>query len=165
MDNKVKYVIGVAVIAGVLLVGLNVLTSGKVRLSASVARAVQPAHNIGDVDIFGGEVVTGFTLQNEGVEDLRILSGRTDCACMVGEIDGRAFGVGGAYFDDLAISPGEEKTLAVIFDPLAYGHVNVGQVTRILLLETDSRTTPKVTVSFTANVIDGENNEYQEIHI
>ncbi|MAZ67741.1 hypothetical protein CL652_03155 [bacterium] len=110
-------------------------------------------YDFGDVDIFGGKVYTTYTLKNEGVEDVTIVSGITSCACTEGEIGTLRFGMHETTGNTVTIPAGEEKTLTAIYDPLAHGPEGTGAVIRELYLQTNSTQTPEVKLRFSANVV------------
>lgn len=159
MNDTVRYIIGVVVVIALVVFGLNFIAgnkaNNKVSLVASVASATQAVHNIGDVDIHGGEVVTGFTIKNQGPEDIRILDARTSCVCTRGEVDGFMFDMEKSSGEPAVIPAGGEKTLVAIFDPSAHGSGILGLVTQSLIIRTDSSMTPELTFSFTANLVNG----------
>jgi len=153
-----KYLIGASAIFVGVLVYLVVVGGGGSTPADSqeiVSRITldRVSHDFGDIDIFGGKVNAEFMLKNEGAQDVTITSGVTSCMCTEGEIGDLRFGMHGSTGNTVVIPAGSERTLTAIFDPLAHGPEGTGQVTRQLMLETDSSVTPEIQVRFTGNVV------------
>jgi len=154
-----KYVIGVVILVGVLiLASYGFSNTGNTSASevASAITVVEPPYDFGDIDIFGGKVSTTYTLKNEGTEDVSILSAVTSCICTEGEIGGLVFGMHESSGKTVTIPAGEEKVLTATFDPLAHGPEGTGPIKRELLLKTNSSMTPEVKVTLEAVVIKNE---------
>jgi len=154
-----KYVIGVVILVGVLiLASYGFSNTGNTSASevASAITVVEPPYDFGDIDIFGGKVSTTYTLKNEGAEDVSILSAVTSCMCTEGEIGGLVFGMHESSGKTVTIPAGEEKVLTATFDPLAHGPEGTGPIKRELLLKTNSSVTPEVKVTLEAVVIKNE---------
>jgi len=152
-----KYVIGVVV---VVVLGLVIFTGGKdgdnvnVELvSASELVAVENNYDFGEIDIFGGEVSTTYTLKNMGNEDVIVKSAVTSCMCTEGKIGGRTFGMHDNKLMSIVVPPGGEEVLTATFDPLAHGPEGTGKITRELTLKTNSSKTPELRAKFSADVI------------
>jgi len=109
-------------------------------------------YDFGDIDIFGGEVSTEYTLVNTGNENVLVISATTSCGCTEGEIGGESFGMHFGMNNDVVIPANSSITMTGIFDPLAHGPDAVGPITRILLLQTNSLMTPELEVRISANV-------------
>lgn len=162
MTNKIsnrmnKYLIGAIILATILIFtsyGFSGMGTPKV---ASAITVVESAHDFGDIDIFDGKVSTTYTLKNEGLEDVQILSAVTSCMCTEGEIDGMRFGMHEQSNKEVIIPAGEEKILTATFDPLAHGPNGTGKITRELSLATNSSETPTIIVTFAANVVKSNN--------
>lgn len=154
-----KYVIGVAILAGVLILASYGFSGAGTPSTSEVASAitvVEPSHDFGDIDIFGGKVSTTYTLKNEGIEDVSILSAVTSCMCTEGEIGGLVFGMHESSGKTVIIPAGEEKVLTATFDPLAHGPEGTGPIKRELLLKTNSTVTPEIKVTLAAVVTKNE---------
>jgi len=151
-----KYVIGsVILVVSIIFVSYS-LSDQKVPSVSGVASVVvvsEPSYDFGDIDIFGGKVQTVYSVKNEGVEDVNILSAVTSCMCTEGQIGDLVFGMHGSSEKIVTIPAGGEKTLTAIFDPLAHGPDGTGKIKRELVLETNSIATPEIKVTFMANVI------------
>lgn len=120
---------------------------------ASSIMVAEPPYDFGDIDIFGGKVSTTYTLKNEGVENVTIVSAVTSCMCTEGVIDDLRFGMHETTGNEITIPAGGEKILTAIYDPLAHGPDGTGAVTRELFLKTNSTATPDIRVRFSANVV------------
>jgi len=161
--NKNIYIIGALVVAAGVAMFLAALfpsndqqKEGSTRVASAII-AENASYDFGDIDIFGGKVRTAYTLKNEGLEDITILSGITSCMCTEGEIDDLRFGMHESSGKTITIPAGGEKTLTAVFDPLAHGPDGTGKIKRELLLKTNSSVTPDVTVTFAANVTKDKN--------
>jgi len=122
-------------------------------LVASAVTVADSSYDFGEIDIFGGKVQTTYTLKNEGMEDVQITSAVTSCMCTEGEIGGMRFGMHESAGQKITIPAGGEKVLTAIYDPLAHGPDGTGKITRELMLETNSKLTPRIGVKFSANVV------------
>lgn len=157
-----KYIIA-ALILGVGLIGLSMFNNSGDRnvvatnsVSSATLSVVEPPHNFGDIDIFGGKVETTYTLKNEGAEDVTITKAGTSCMCTEGEIAGLTFGMHGSEVESVVIPAGGEEKVRAIFDPLAHGPNGTGPITRMLMLETNSSETPQIELRFSGNVVKNE---------
>lgn len=157
-----KYIIA-ALILGVGLIGLSMFNNSGDRnvvatnsVSSATLSVVEPPHNFGDIDIFGGKVETTYTLTNEGTEDVTITKAGTSCMCTEGEIAGLTFGMHGSEVESVVIPAGGEEKVRAIFDPLAHGPNGTGPITRMLMLETNSSETPQIELRFSGNVVKNE---------
>lgn len=161
ISNKTNKYITVVIVLVVVFILASYLTSNTENANTtkveSVITVAESLHDFGDIDIFGGKVSTIYTLKNEGVEDVKILSAVTSCMCTEGEIGGMRFGMHEQSNKNVSILAGEEKILTATFDPLAHGPNGTGKITRELSLKTDSNKTPKIIVKFTANVVKNNN--------
>lgn len=155
-----KYLIGAIVLIIIVFTLYSFSNNNDVVYIPSVASAIiviEPPHDFGDIDIFSGKVSTTYTLKNEGAEDVSILSAVTSCMCTEGEIGGLVFGMHESS-EKIIIIPAEgEKILTVTYDPLAHGPNGVGKVKRELFLKTNSTITPKIKITFSANVVKNNN--------
>jgi hypothetical protein len=156
-----KYVLGIVgiIIIAFIVFAADTASDKKAEENmqvASVITAEKTFHDFGDIDIFGGKVSTTYTLKNEGIEDVQILSAVTSCACTEGEIGDLRFGMHNTTGGRVTIPAGGEEILTAIFDPLAHGPNGTGQVTRQLMLKTNSTETPEIEVRLSANVVKNE---------
>lgn len=153
-----KYIIGAGVLVVVLMVGvIYVAGSGEAvgvapEVEASVVVLEQP-YDFGDIDMFGGNVSTNYTLKNEGPEPVTITDASTSCMCTKGEIAGHTFGMHGSDVASVVIPAGGEEVVKATFDPLAHGPEGTGPITRELMLKTNSKETPNIRLKFSGNVI------------
>jgi hypothetical protein len=120
--------------------------------STSVISVDRILHDFGEIDIFGGNVITEFMLTNEGPDDVYITGGTTSCGCTEAEIGGIGFGMHENMRESFMIPTGETKPLTVIYDPLAHGLSGVGLAQRVVYLETDSSETPNIEIRIKALV-------------
>ena len=154
-----KYIIGILILVILLGAALFFAPDGKKikieqkREVASVVITEPLSYDFGDIDIFGGKVMTSYALKNTGTEDVTILSGVTSCMCTEGEIDNLRFGMHESSGTTIVIPAGGEKILKATFDPLAHGPEGVGPIKRDIVLKTNSTETPQIKVVFAANVV------------
>ena len=152
-----KYLLGIGLLVILLiLASIGFSKTDKNTQVASLVSVVGDAHDFGEIDIFGGKVQTTYTLQNEGIEDVSIISAATSCACTEGAIGDLTFGMHGSSGKIVVIPAGEEKVLTATFDPLAHGPNGTGKIKRELMLKTNSTVTPEIKVTFSGNVIKDE---------
>lgn len=145
-------------IAVVVLLGIVLMASrdGSPEALAEVASMVsveQSHHDFGNIDIFGGDVITTYILKNDGTEDVQITSAVTSCMCTEGEIGDLVFGMHESSGTTVTIPAGGEQVLTATYDPLAHGPNGTGSVKRVLTLNTNSTATPRIDVTFSANVV------------
>ncbi len=151
-----KYITGVAILLVLLVLFSFNVSDDKISGLVEVASAItiiESSHDFGDINIFDGKVSTTYILENNGTEDVVILSGVTSCMCTEGEIDGLEFGMHESSGKTVVVPAGKKKILTTTFDPLAHGPNGVGKIKREVLLKTNSTETPEVRVVFVANVI------------
>jgi len=154
-----KYIIGVIILVLVVAVFLSTFSKtedASARQVSSTITVVEESHDLGDIDIFGGKVVTTYVLRNDGLEDVTVLSGLTSCMCTEGEIGGLVFGMHESSGKTVMILAGEEKIVTATFDPLAHGPNGTGKVTRELFLKTNSTERPEIKLIFSGNVIENK---------
>lgn len=109
-------------------------------------RASEAFFNFGTISMAAGPVAHRFIVQNTSSEPVTVRKLYTSCMCTTASIsvsDRRAgpFGMPGHGFSpeaNLAIAPGEAAEVEIVFDPAAHGPSGVGQINRVVYLETGS---------------------------
>lgn len=105
----------------------------------------EPVHDFGTISMAKGKVSHVFQLKNSGTEPVLITKIYTSCMCteaMFVRSDGRQFGPfgmpghGTTAILAQTIKPGETFSIMAMFDPAAHGPAGVGQIERIIYLET-----------------------------
>ncbi|MBI5370299.1 DUF1573 domain-containing protein [Candidatus Uhrbacteria bacterium] len=151
----------------VLLIGIQVASSSSSSPQAEAVgsgslRVSEQRWNIGDVPMSGGISTKQITLTNDSSAPVEITNLQTSCMCTTAQLvhaDGSKSGLkgmvghGGSSSLSETIAPGEEAQLLVRFDPNAHGPSGVGPITRDVVLETNSASQSKITLTFTGNVI------------
>lgn len=130
--------------------------------SSSTLSAPESFYDFGAISMAKGNVSRVFSMRNEGEEPLRISKVYTSCMCTTASLIDEAgarrgyFGMpghgGGSSAANVTLKPGETIKVETIFDPAAHGPSGVGLAQRSVYVETNSRTQPKVELSFSANV-------------
>lgn len=159
-----KILIGLSFIT-LLIIGMSVFllsgesTSQTVEASTNVtAEILQTPHfDFGDIPISGGDVRKTFTIKNTGSESLLLSNVKTSCHCTeatmtIGEKTSEYFGMSGFSSWVGEVTPGEEATLTIIFDPAFHGPQGTGPVTRYVSVETNEKGNEKLMFTLTGTV-------------
>lgn len=148
----------IVVLAGMFWVGRPAeVNRGTSRASAEVQpvassaqgkalRASETFFDFGKISMAAGVVAHTFTMQNTASAPLVLKKLYTSCMCTtasIGVSEKRAgpFGMPGHGFVpdiNLTIAPGETAWVEVVFDPAAHGPSGVGQIDRVVYLESAS---------------------------
>lgn len=119
-------------------------------------------YNFGTINMKDGDVSHRFALKNNSDETVKIGEVSTSCMCTTAYLyDGAGtqkgpFGMpghGGKSLANMEIGVGEAIELEAVFDPAAHGPQGVGKVKRVINIETNSQTNPKIQLIFEAEVI------------
>lgn len=130
--------------------------------SVGILTALESDYNFGMISMKDGNVSHKFLLRNEGNETIKIEEVSTSCMCTTAYLyDGTGarkgpFGMsghGGKSLANMEIGAGEAVELEAVFDPAAHGPQGVGKVKRVINIETNSQTNPKIQLTFEAEVI------------
>lgn len=130
--------------------------------SASVLATMEENFDFGNVIMKNGNVSHKFELKNEGQESLKIEKVYTSCMCTTVYIIGSSgnkrgpFGMQGHGLSpttNIEVGAGETITLEAIFDPAAHGPQGTGKIKRLVYIDTNSQTKPKVQLAFEADVV------------
>ncbi|MDO8560138.1 MAG: DUF1573 domain-containing protein [bacterium] len=149
---------------GVLLAALVGLAQWGQRGTASAAASPSPltvtpaAFDFGQVSMAAGVVSRRITVSNPGTTPVKVTKLYTSCMCTTARLqtNGRTVGPFGMPGHGVVprisevITPGQQATLEVTFNPAAHGPAGVGRVNREVIVETDGGGT--LTVAFTAQV-------------
>lgn len=123
------------------------------------AQVTQTSHNWGNISLNGGNVEKIFSIKNIGAGPLEIANVKTSCMCTEAQvaIDGQKSPFFGMHSNSSwlgTVEPGELAELLVIFDPAFHGPSGVGQITRIVSLETNDSNQQQLEFNLAANVTD-----------
>ncbi len=109
------------------------------------ALVVEEANNydFGSISMAAGEVKHTFTIRNMGSDTVTVKKMYTSCMCTTASLmsGGKQFGPvgmpghGAIPSVNIAINPGEEAEVEVVFDPAAHGPAGVGRIQRTVTLE------------------------------
>lgn len=125
---------------------------------SSTITVIGDKYDFGEIDIFGGNVQTTYTLKNDGPDDITITHAETSCMCTEGEIAGYTFGMHGSNVRSVVIPADGQEVVTAIFDPLAHGPNGTGKITRELVLKTNSTAMPIIRLMFSGEVVKDELN-------
>ena len=112
-------------------------------LSSGALAASERAFDFGSISMAAGKVSKTFTVKNGGDGPLAINKVYTSCMCTeatlkVGDRQKGPYGMPGHGFVpkiNETISPGEEATVEIVFDPAAHGPAGVGRIERVVYVE------------------------------
>lgn len=130
--------------------------------SASLLTANVDSFDFDTISMANGNVSHEFEIKNEGEEPVIIEKVYTSCMCTTAFItdnSGKKYGKfgmqghGASSKTSIEIKSGEVVYVEAIFDPAAHGPSGVGEVRRIIYLETNSRVKPKIQLTIEASVI------------
>lgn len=119
--------------------------------------ASENQYDFGAISMAGGKVTRIFTVENRGDNPLTITKLYTSCMCTTailkaaGRVKG-PFGMAGHGFTpriNETLSPDEEATVEVIFDPAAHGPAGVGRTERVVYLENNAGPALELKISAT----------------
>ncbi|MBI5913577.1 DUF1573 domain-containing protein [Candidatus Azambacteria bacterium] len=128
--------------------------------SASALEAGETFFDFGTISMAAGGVRNSFAVRNAGAEPVTITKITTSCMCTKATLKsgGRSFGPFGMPGHGAVpsirqeIMPGETAEIEAVFDPAAHGPSGTGKIRRIVTVETNSQTKPKLEFSFAADV-------------
>lgn len=171
MDKTIKKLIlyGAAAIILAFLIGWGAVgkegnnsNKGTQANITSALAGAETSFDFGSISMKDGKVRHAFELKNGGSETITINKVYTSCMCTsVSILDGAGknqgnFSMpghsGGSPAANIKVNAGETIKAEAIFDPNAHGPSGTGLAKRSVYLETDSKTTPKVELQFSANV-------------
>ncbi|MEK7556000.1 MAG: DUF1573 domain-containing protein [Patescibacteria group bacterium] len=135
----------------------NVLTD--VLPGAGALVAIEPFYDLGTISMSAGKVSRVFKIKNSGGSPVQVKKIYTSCMCTTATLitkEGKAgpFGMPGHTAIPTiseSITPNEEASVEIVFDPAAHGPSAIGKVRRIIYLETDAQKEP-IELTFEANV-------------
>ena len=166
MNNQTRNIIvgalaGAAIVGGIFWISQKPsLTTAQSEWSASALEAQETFYDFGTISMAAGPVRRAFALRNSGADPIAITKIITSCMCTKATLKyaGQTFGPFGMPGHGAVpsirqeIMPGETAELEAVFDPAAHGPQGTGAIRRIVTVETNSQTKPKLDISFAANV-------------
>lgn len=166
MNEQTKK-IGIALIAAATIIGGILWISQKpspstaqTEWSAGALEAQETFFDFSTISMAAGKVSHTFTVKNTSPQLVTITKASTSCMCTVAVLKRGTkqlgpFGMPGhGVIPTISetLLPGETVQLVVTFDPAAHGPAGTGKIRRIVTVETNSQTKPKLEVSFAATV-------------
>ena len=115
--------------------------------------------DFGEISMASGDVSHKFILENNGVDPIIITKVQTSCMCTEATLKLQSgkkkgpFGMHGSSRINFEVPSGEEVEVEAIFNPNAHGPSGTGPIERSIYIETNSKTKPKVEISFSGMVI------------
>ena len=162
--NKQLVGIGIGVIV-LAVVGFTLLSPNKTdsvtAVSSGTLVAKAAVYDFGTVPMSQGDVIHEYIVENQGTEPVTVNRVYTSCGCTTAQIldgsgvDQGMFGMQGHGFPDSAnvvVEPGDFMAVRAIYDPAAHGPQGTGPARRMIYLESNSETTPRIELSFNAVV-------------
>ena len=145
-------------VGGVALVGRAPRPPEIVASLSANAEATEMSYDWGSISLNGGKVEKTFSIRNSGTGPLEIANVKSSCMCTEAQvtINGEKspfFGMHASSSWLGSVQPGGTAELLVIFDPAFHGPSGVGQITRVISLETNDPKRKNLEFTLTANVI------------
>lgn len=165
-EKKILFgIIGVTII--VLFAAIFFLTkssSSKAVLEKTIGAKLESQEtdfDFKDINYSGSHAIHEFKIKNTGDKDLQIANLATSCHCTKvyfksAKGEGPQFGMKGSSAPSDwvgTLSPGEEGSIIADFDPAYHGPQGVGQISRIVSIETNDPDKPYVEFNFSGNVV------------
>ena len=170
MNEQIRN-IGVALIAAVVIIGGGIWISRTsspsdasqktaAEWSAGTLEARESFFDFGTISMAAGKVNHTFTVKNTSPQLVTITKISTSCMCTIAILKREStqlgpFGMPGhGVVPSISetLLPGETVRIVVTFDPAAHGPQGTGNIRRIVTVETNSQTKPKLDISFAASV-------------
>lgn len=163
MSERKVFIIFIVATVLILSGGIYFLakTTGTASLDVSKNAQVKVSekqYDWGTIKYDGGNATKTFSIKNTGTDILQLSNIKTSCTCTKAEIE--INGKSSPSFSMHSVSgwigevkSGEEARLTVIFDPTFHGPSGVGPVNRIVSVETNDASVPKLEFTLTGNVV------------
>lgn len=163
--NNKNIIISVA--ASVLVIGGAVWFAGfkpadnqPAGQNSGALTAEESSFDFGVISMAAGNVSRSFKIKNSGAGPVVVKKIYTSCMCTTAILNkggnkSGPFGMpghGSATRLKETVGPGEEAEIEVVFDPAAHGPEGTGLIKRVVYIETDSEVSPKLQLTFEANV-------------
>lgn len=165
-ENK-KRIIGLGIIA-ILAVGLYFYyeTSYGIRLwpddktskpddNGAMIKIIPGSYDFGTIK-YGEKSSQNFEIKNTGNETLQLLRVSTSCGCTKAEVENNA----------KSVEPGESVKMTVTIDPSVHrNYSDVGDIKRIIYINTNDKNSPETELEVIAKVIKPEKNTTVKISV
>lgn len=168
MSKNTYWILGsVAIfIAVIVMIGISVSSNSSIEDTDSNSGVGELSFSEDDWDIGTISMKDGFntkeiSMSNVGDASIVVKELLTSCMCTTVQVvraDGSKSlkkgmpGHGGTTRVSEKIAPGEVVTLRVVFDPNAHGPDATGLISRKVILRTESKLQPEITLNFDGNV-------------
>lgn len=167
MNNQTRNIIAGTLAAATIISGVLWISqkpspnTAQDEWSAGALEAQETFYDFGTISMAAGKVSHIFTVKNTSPQLVAVSKLFTSCMCTIATIqhNGKKLGPFGMQghgiipvFNEVLL-PGETITITVTFDPAAHGPSGTGMIRRVVTVETNSQTKPKLEISFAANVI------------
>lgn len=158
-----KIIIGIVLASFLVLFG-GVFLATRAQKAPTIAssssvkvQVEETSFDWGTISMKDGKAEKSFTIKNIGSGTLQLANVQTSCECTEAqvEIDGATSPYFGMHTNSSwvgEVAPDKTASLSVIFDPAFHGPQGVGQITRLISLETNDQSQPKLEFTLTANV-------------
>ena len=156
------------IIAGIILTFL-LLSGGVLILSNTIPSQISPSQNAkvvidqktydwGTILYNGGNATKTFVIKSTGTDTLKLSNIKTSCTCTKAQvtIEGKSspdFSMHSTSSWVGEVSPGKEANLTVIFDPTFHGPTGIGPIERLVSVETNDSSNPKLEFSLKGTVV------------
>lgn len=170
MNEQIRN-IAIALIAGIVIIGgvwisrtsspsSDASQKTPSKWSAGALEARESFFDFSTISMAAGKVSHEFTVKNTSPQLVTITKISTSCMCTVALLkrEGAQLGPFGMPGHGVIPSisetllPGETVRVVATFDPAAHGPSGTGKIRRIVTVETNSQTKPKIELSFAADV-------------
>lgn len=158
-----KKIIIILIFATILIVfsGILVLNKPPVDIKASSNAKIATQNNVydwGEIKYEGPKATKSFKIKNSGTDILKLYNVKTSCACTSAQIKTEKelsplFGMHSSSSWTGEVLPGKEAELTVVFDQQFHGPSGVGPVERIITLQTNDASQPKLEFNLKGKVV------------
>lgn len=144
--------------AGVFIISATSTPTPTVTSQTGQVSVEQLTHDWGQIPYSGGDVKKTFVIKNTGNGTLTLRNIQTSCMCTTAQltIEGKnspSFGMHSSSSWVGEVPPGKEATLTVVFDPDFHGPSGIGAISRLIDIDTNDPTRPKLEFTLSGVVI------------
>lgn len=160
-----KFIIGIILFTVLLLAGGTIFLSSSGTSKAEIAVSQNAKADValktfdwGIIKMNGGNATKDFIIKNTGTDTLKLSNIRTSCHCTKAQvtINGQAspsFGMNSISSWIGEVPPNGQAVLLVVFDPLYHGTAGLGQINRLVDIETNDPNNKTIEFSLTGTVV------------
>ena len=159
-----KFIIGI-IVTTVLIFGIAIFFGTRMGATPQVTADAQVSVSIdsnkydwGTIDYDKGIVSKNFEIKNTSNTALKLYNVKTSCMCTTAQLKtsegtSKKFGMHESSTDVVKVKPGETAELIIEYDPAFHGPSGVGQITRIITMDTNDGKNSTLTFNLTGNVV------------